>query len=482
MSATNIRAYWPLIKTVIVPVGIMKIILFVMMVCFAITFFIALFLKKGLDGAAPVLFASISIYFFFLLIILPSQAMTVISSKSLRYLTDFRKFYFVLAVLLSMAVPVVVIIFKWFMAEPAKEICAEGVCTELKSIHNSIGLIDLRHFGLQVWLLSSAYIIGLFFLAYKLPLLQGLIFVTFAGLGPILNQLAQWSLFQLILAALFSWLVFGFWWLRLKPQKYFINAYAMNMEQMMSAGTTAHPSVNPTAVAVMNFFSPGSKPASFLGTRLIGMPDGNSGFFRMGLMYLMMILLMLGLFKWIFADNFQNMMRNLGVVLVFYATIIWSYGVLAAICRNIKSSWLGFPGTRGQLLQFIEKRYFAYSIKMMWITPIIAILLNQLSSQIVIDLLSFILGAVSVAVVNAMTFYLALSISTRDNDRKMGTSSWHAINIFLSIVLMVLICVFFKMDYPFLASAILVLIMLINFSLRRTLFKKWQTINFVRVS
>lgn len=481
MSATNIRAYWPLIKTVIVPVGIMKIILIVSMVCFALTFVIASFFKGGVYGAAPVLLMSIVIYFFFMAILLPNQALTTISSKSLRYVTDFRKFYFVSAFILSMAFPVAVIIFKWITAEPAKEICTEGVCAELKSINDSIGLRNLIHFGLQIWLLSSAYIIGLFFTAYRFPLIQGAIFITFAVLNPILNQLAQWSFLQLILVSGVSWLAFGFWWLRLKPHKYFINVYAINMEQMMLAGTVANPSANATAIAIMNFFTPSSKPGSFLGTRLMGMPDGNAALFRLGLLYLMMSLLLLGFFKWIFKDNFQNVMSQAGVGFVFYVALIGAYGFLAAISRNIKSLWLLFPGSRSQLFQFIEKRGLECSIKMMWITPILVILLNQLSNIRVIDLLSFIVGAISVVVVNAMTLYLTISIYTRDSDSKIATSSWQAINIFVSIMVMILICVLFKMNYHFAASMIIVLILITNFLLRWSLLKKWQTINFVRV-
>ena len=463
MSTATIRAYWPLIKSALVPVGVMKIILILVTVCFVLMFIIAWFFKGGIDNAAPVLLMSIFIYLFFMLILLPTQALATISSKSLRYLADFRKLYFVLAVILSMALPVAVIVFKLITAESA------------------IGFRELIHFGLQVWLLSSAYVVGLFFTAYRFPLFQGAIFFTFAVLGQVLHQLAQWSFLQLIIALSVSWLVFGFWWLRLRPQKYFINAYALNMEQMMSGGTTANPSVNPTAIAVMNFFAPSSKPASFLGTRLMGMPDGNASIFRMGLLYLMMSLLLLGFFKWIFNDNFQNVMNRMGLGFVFYVALVGSYGFLTAICRNIKSSWLLFPGSRSELFQFIEKRCFGYSIKMMWITPILAILLNQFSGVGVIDLLSFIVVAISVVVVNAMTFYLTLSIYTRDNDSKIGGSGWQAINIFISVLVMLLICALFQMNYYLAMSATLFLIIVANFLMRRSLLKKWQKINFVRV-
>ncbi len=481
MSATTIGAYWSLIKTVIMPLGIMKFVLIAVSIVYLLILIAGWFWKGHLGGTAPLLLAMAFLYFLLILIVLPSQAIATISSKSLRYLTDFRKFYFVVAVILSMILPLTVIIFKLIVAEPAKEICAEGDCTQLKSIADSVGFLYLSHFGLQVWLLSTAFIIALFFTAYRFPLIQSALFMTFAVVNPILQQLSQWSFLQLISVLVLFWLAFAFWWLRLKPQKYFINYFAINMEQMMAAGTTANPSVNPAAIAVTNFLAPRSKPNSFLGTKLMGMSDGYASLLPSGLMIMLMTLLVLVLFKWLMADKFQNMMQYLGVIFVFYTAIFGSFGFLTAIIRNIKSLWLLFPGDRRQLFCFIEKHHLKYSLQMMFVTPLVALALNQIAGVQIIGVSDFVISFVVALIIEVATFYFSMIVYVRDKDNKIGATGWQAVIAFGSIILFSLACTLWNVERS--AEVVVILLVLVVAILlsRYYLLKKWQKINFVRV-
>jgi hypothetical protein len=481
MSATSIRAYWPLIKSVVVPLGVMKIVLIVVAIFYALILIAGWFWKGHFDGASPLLLAIVLLYSFLILIILPSQAMTTISSKSLRYLTDFRKFYLVVAVILSMAFPLAVIIFRLVTTEPAQEICTEGVCAELKSINDSVGFQYLSHFGLQVWLLSSAYVIGLFFTAYRFPLIQGAIFLTFAVIQPILQELSQWSFWLLLLALGLCWTGFAYWWLRLKPQKYFINAYAMSMEQMMTAGTTANPASNSQAFAMANLLTAGVKPASFLGTRLLGSPDGKASIIPGWIFTFFIALLFVIFFKWLMGDNFQKMSVYVCVYSAYFLIFFGASTVLVAICRNIKPLWLFYPGTRKQMFLFIEKNSLVYAAKMMLIAPVFAVLFSYLANINFIGIPTYIGIMLSAVLVNALTFYLSFAVYARDNDRKLGVSGWQGASIALSALLFTLIS-YLLIDAHYISAVIINCFLLATLLiLRSRLINRWQTINFVRV-
>lgn len=480
MSAMNIRAYWPLIKNVIVPVGIMRVILMTSIIGYALILIIGYFWKRHWDGALPLLSFLAFFYVFIMVILLPAQALTAVSSKSLRYLTDFRKFYFVVASLLALLFPLMMVLLQWMMADPTKDICAEGFCAEFSSPDADDGVKSLIHTALQVWLLSSMILAGLFFATYRLPILSSLIFMIFVFLRPILQQLSQLEFLPLCIALVAIWFVFGVWWLRLKPQKYIVNNYGMTLEQQM-AGTTANPAVNPQFIALANLLTIGVKPASFLGTRLLGSPDGKTMVIPSWLYTLFIGFLLFLFFKWLMGDNFQNMAHYVCIYSSIFLLYIGASATLNALCRNIKPLWLYYPGTRKQMFSFVERKSLLYASTLILISPIFALLFYYLAGAKFIGMPILVGIMLSAILLIALSFYLSLIIYARDDDRKLGVSGWQGVNILIATLLFTLICYLLIDTHYFSVLIINGVVLVTLLILRFCLIKKWQTINFVRV-
>ncbi len=480
MSVMNIRAYWPLIKSVIVPVGIMKAILMTIVVCYALILIVGYFWKGHWGGALPLLSVLAFFYVFIMIVLLPAQALTAVSSKSLRYLTDFRKFYFVIAFLLALAFPLMMIFFEWVTTDSTKDICAEGFCAAFNATEAFNGVNKLIHLGLQVWLLSTGILAVLFYATYRLPILLALNFMIFVFLKPIFQQLSQLGFLQLGVAVTLLWFVFGFWWLRLKPQKYIMNNHGMSIEQMMSAGTTANPSVNPHFFVLANFLTAGVKSGSLLGTRLLGSPDGKAMVIPVWI-YIFVIGLLYFLFmKWLAGDNFENV----DFVCIYSSLLLLYIGAttsLTALCRNIKYLWLLYPGTRTQMFLFVEKKSLLYAATLISIAPVFSIVFYQLADADILGVATFGGIMLSSLLFVALVFYISLMVYTRDKDSKLGFGGWQVVSGMVGLSLIALICNFWiNGDYmpALIVDSVVLVILLI---LRHQLIKKWQTINFVRV-
>lgn len=481
MSAMNIRAYWPLIKTVIVPVGAMKIIFMVIAACYALFLIVGYFWKGHWGGALPLLSVLAFFYLLIMVILLPTQALTAVSSKSLRYLTDFRKFYFVVAYLLALVFPLMMVFLQWIMADPTKDICAEGFCAEFSSADADDGVNSLIHTALQIWLLSSSILAGLFFATYRFPILSSLIFMVFVLLRPILQQLSQLEFLPLCIALVVIWFVFGIWWLRLKPQKYIMNNYGMTMEQQMAAGTTANPSVSPQFFALANLLTTGVKPASFLGTRLLGSPDGKTMVIPSWIYTFFIGFVLFLFFKWLMGDNFQNMVHYVCIYSSAFLLYIGASATLNALCRNIKPLWLYYPGTRKQMFSFVERKSLLYASTLILISPIFALLLYYLAGAKFIGMPIFVGIMLSAILLIVLSFYLSLIIYARDEDGKLGVSGWQGVNMLINTLLFTLIC-YLLIDTHYFSVLIINCVVLVTLLiLRFRLIKKWQTINFVRI-
>jgi hypothetical protein len=481
MSAVKIRAYWPPIKTVIVPVGIMKIILMTIAACYALILIVGYFWKGHWGGVLPLLSVLAFFYLFIMVILLPTQALTAVSSKSLRYLTDFRKFYFVVAFLLALIFPLMMIFLQWITASPTKDICAEGFCAAFNATETFDGVKKLIHMALQVWLLSSFILAWLFFATYRLPILSAPIFIIFVFLKPIFQQLSQVGFLPLCITLIMIWFVFGVWWLRLKPQKYIMNNYGMTMEQMMATGTTANPSVNPQVFALTNLLTTGVKPASLLGTRLLGSPDGKTMVIPSWIYIFIMGLLLFLFLKWLMGDNNQRMVHYASIYSSVFLLYMGASASLTALCRNIKPLWLFYPGTRKQMLLFVERKSLLYASALILISPVLAGFFYYLANAKFIDVTIFSGIILSAILFIALGFYLSLAIYTRDKDGKLGASGWQGVGTLINLSLFTIIC-YLWIDAHYMSTLIINSVVLASLLvLRNYLIKKWQTINFVRV-
>lgn len=462
MKRSGFISYSPLIKSLLIPLGIMKFLLILIPVAFLCVLVVVWFNKgavTALEAVLPMLFSMVIFYFFIVGIILPHQALTVVSSKSLAYLTDFKKFYLLVAFIFSLLFVLMAILAVIYQQQ-------------------TVRWFEIFKGGVQVWVIASGYVIALFILTYKFPLLQGVIFFTFASIGHIFNFLNQWHPVQLFMVSLVTWLAFSVWWLKLRPQKHHVNFFAQGMEQMMLQGSAT----NSSGVWLTNFLTPPTKASSFLGTRLMGAPDSPMTIIRMWLVLLVVMLVMAIFLKWLMGDNFKNFMESTGVFFAVFMVISSVSGVLVAICRTIKPVWAFFPGSRTQMFRFIEKYTLTFATKVTLVLPILVLMLNQVAGFVFLNLSQFVWLTLIVVLINFLTFYSVMLVYSRDDDSKMPVSPLHGVIIFVSSILVLILNILLLHQFHTVVASALIFVFLLVVVMRSQLIKKWQYINFVRVS
>jgi hypothetical protein len=457
----KINPYKPLLIDLYVPSGFMKLMLVMVSIIF-IAVWVLIWIDKGqataTDAVIPMLYTILLSYFFIVAMLLPHQAMTMISSKSMRYLTDFRKFYLVSAFLFTL-VWVILIVISIVYKQP------------------QIGLAELSRNGLNIGLIASVYMMSLFFMTYRMPAFQGVIFVTFGAIPYMLNTLSVLNVYFLVGLLLIVWMFFAYWFLRLRPQKSHVNIFSQNMQQVMLSGTTANPSAN----WITNFLTPSSVPSSFLGTRLMGMSDSWAAIIRMWFFVGLVTLVLLLFFKWVMKDDFNHFLGNTGAFFVLIIVTSCSSGIVIGICRNIKSTWIFYSGKREQMFLTIELISMQYSVKIALVIPVLLLMINLIAGFAFVKIPDFFWLFVMTIIVNWLSLYASLYIYSRDDESKLPDSSLYATVVLVSTILLVVLGALLIFNQYTIIGATLMFILLLGLFLRTHLLKKWQTINFVRV-
>lgn len=454
-------SYEPILKDLLIPSGFMK---FMMAIIGTVMLLVGvlIWINKGsnvaLQAILPLIFMLFVFYSFLIGMLLPHQAMTMISSKSIRYLTDFRKFYLLSALTFSLVIVLLALI-SIFYKQP------------------DIGLNELSRNGLNIWLISSLYIISLFVVTYRIPALQGMVFLTFAVIPYALNRISEWNVFLLVFLLFAIWTIFSWWFLRIRPTKNHVNVFALSFQQSM-VGASANPSAN----WFVNFLTPSSKPASFIGTRLMGMSDSWSSVPRMWFSFVVILFLLLVVFKWLMKDHFQNFVETFGGSFVLVLVLSGSSGFMIAICRNIKPAWAFYPGSRDQMFFSVERFLIKQEFIITLMVPLLLVITNIFVGSTLIDItdIVWLWGAASIFIFLAI--YSTLYIYSRDTDEKSPASPWYAVVNFLSVIIALAISVLVANDKHSIVTSILVVVVILCWLLRAASAKKWQRINFIRVA
>lgn len=458
----NSSPYKPLLKELLIPSGFMKLMMAIIGAVFLVVG-ILIWINKGRDVALeailPLIFMLFVFYSFLIGMMLPHQAMTMISSKSIRYLTDFRKFFSISALIYSLTIVLLAVI-SIFYKQPG------------------VALSELLRNGLNIWLISSLYVMSLFFVTYRIPALQGLVFLTFSVIPHALNEVAEWNVYLLMLVLLAAWLGFSYWFLHIRPVKNHVNIFALSFQQSMMANSAANPSSN----WFVNFLTPTSKPASFLGTRLMGMSDGWSSIPRMWLSFAVILLLLLLVFKWLMKDHFQGLVENFGGSFVLVLALSGYSGFMISLCRNIKPAWTFYPGSRYQMFFSVEWFLVKQKFIITLMVPILSVMINIFVGSSLVDVVDIVWLWSAASLFIFLAIYSTLYIYSRDTDNKSPISPWYAVVNFMSVMMALAISVLVAKDKHSIVASVLVVVVVICWMLRTQAAKKWRTINFVRIA
>jgi len=455
MNGLRLKSYWGLFKALMFPVNVLKVIL-VVIIFFYFLFLLSILIFKGyFDPALPVLVIFAALYLFFIGILSPNQVLAMASSKHTRYLADIRIFYLGFYFLYVLLMTVLVSIVKMQKEE---------------WLFNPL-------FSVSIWIMITTVLVVQFLVVLRFPQAIGLVFIAFTGIQFLLDKLMQLPIGLLLAAGALIWLVCSAWWLRWKPKKFYVNYMGIPAEQLITGEfLRCNPSLQ------FSFLNPKSKPRTFFGTILMGMSDSYSVLLRTWLFILIVTILMILLFKLLMQDAFHGFMESVGSSIVAFMFISTSTGLSLGICRNVKRLWLLSAGTRSEFLSSIEKHWFKQILIPIILFPAFFLISIYVVGFQYLSTMNFSLMMLCTILLMLVGFYFTLWIFSRDKDNKVGFSLVQMLMMAAQLVVLGGINAMLNLEqYAELIFVIGGLIIVIAVS-RQKLFKKWNKINFVRIT
>jgi hypothetical protein len=327
------KHFWPLLKLLALPVGIVKWMLYA---C-GLLFIIGLGVIYFFDNPVFMIFSLslLVLYFFLLVFVSPGSMLAMVTSKQFSMLPNLRQSIFlIMAIFILLAASVA----------PVSFLVKEGASGLM-----SIGLISL--------LLTSCVVLGLIYLLSLWSNAYLVIFVPMMGLAPLVQTLVDQPWLVLLLLLVFVWTVFARWWFRWQPKMLFKNNMAQPQAEIMKKGFT-------NTLNLERKFGLSTKPKNIVNSFLLDGVDSQCIFLMRGLGIVILIATVYFAFKlyWDFDTNTTSPLKKLWasqmVLLVVYGR---AGGVILQVFRNAKKIWMLFPVHRSDLFGYIEKLSFRWA-------------------------------------------------------------------------------------------------------------------------
>ncbi|HSC66512.1 MAG TPA: hypothetical protein VLC79_02390 [Cellvibrio sp.] len=352
---------------------------------------------------------------FLLLLLVPNQVMALASSRPVCLLGDNRRwllsFMFVLAAVGSW-------VFYWSIT--FKEEPSEG-----------LSLILVISLIVSLLLQSSVFICS------RWPNTQGFIFALSGiwvkvGIG----LLAQNPLL-LLLGWLVSWIIFSYWWLHWRPKKYQSNALVtvINNSQQAAAARNAG-----------SLFQSG-KADSWLGSRFFGAADGwrsrTQPWIIGGIVFLVApipALVVMG------REQFAIFIHSALILMVMFFVATVAQGVAGQFARNLRHVWLYSPGSRQHLLSF-ARRLYAREMGLFSLVCVVLGIATELIWGHWRGAEIWLYSAVSLLLVNAVSFYVAWWVYLRSRGSLLWCNWGGGIAVLLLITLFVATGLLFPLPF-----------------------------------
>ncbi len=304
------------------PTAVLRWVVIAMLTIFFAALAVKEFLQWELAGAV-VLIACINLGLI-CIFTMPTQMVTLASSRTTSYLGNVRSLLFVSLLVFSLLLTLA-ICWGWNFTQP--------------NYYSSLMLLG-------VWLVSSLILQASVLISSRLPGIHLFLLVFFAILNDAIRWLELYSPLLIALIIVLSWAFFAWWWLNWCPVKYRVNPFFI--------GRVAQQKMALERRSNFWFFSGSAK--SWLGSRLAGSPDGltaRSKSFLPGL-----VITPLG-----FVPGYIIMGEAWFKSFVHFFFLFFAVGVAQMVqsnyALNVSRIWLYSPGNRNELFSLLQKRFWS---------------------------------------------------------------------------------------------------------------------------
>jgi hypothetical protein len=303
------------------------------------------------------------------------------------------------------------------------------------------------------------------------PLLVWIVF--FSAKSTDLLSAVNTGVYWLVTALL--WLVMFAWWVRWQPQKYLINFMTLPAAEMQRQQAN-------NVQAITSVFS--ATPKTLAGSLLAGVSDGIQAWCKRELGQLVFFLLMLMFMLYWVRQIPANVASMMVSIYAFIYICIRGGIIFQSFFRNLYRLWINGSYSRGEILTYIEKRYFLMLVSSIVPVTLVFVLINH---YLLNDLLGLFKGAYVLFIgflFSSLAFYVGLFVYIK------SAASFVLLNWITPIVNIGLIGIMVYLNilwgpspshehasYLWFSGALLMLTLLA----RAWVKSSWESVNFYRV-
>ncbi|HSC66513.1 MAG TPA: hypothetical protein VLC79_02395 [Cellvibrio sp.] len=213
---------------------------------------------------------------------------------------------------------------------------------------------------LAVWLTTSLIFQASVYISIRWPVVHYFLYSCYLMLDDVVLWLEIYNPLCIALCILMTWVLFARWWLMWKPEKYKVNPLFVGMLAQQKMLGEQH----------ANSWFYRASAATWLGSRLIGMPDGwfaRSKRILPQLVYVPVSFLP-GYFlmggEWLRNFAFLGVLTGCGIVA---QVLLVNYGL------NLRRIWLCSPGARNELFSLLQKHFWLNVLPLTLLLVLVAI-------------------------------------------------------------------------------------------------------------
>jgi hypothetical protein len=275
-------------------------------------------------------FALFFLYSFLIFLMVPAQLLSIVSSKPISLLANFKQISFVFLVVLSLIFSSFILLSVYILEK------------------KDLSLVNF----LMILIIFSCFIFTHIFV-YKINQsafrYYGFVFVIFISIKPYFSYLLSLNEFLLISIVVVIWCFFSLWWFKWKPEKFYENFMFSNFNNIQGKKYSHIPDF-----FNKNYFSGKANIGSLKGNFLLGTSDNYETAIKNLLTYFVVLSAVMFFFLYMFKNDFYKIFDTIGYIIIAVFIYIGPCAYFFNIYKNIKRIWLIHDGTRESLFFSVE--------------------------------------------------------------------------------------------------------------------------------
>jgi hypothetical protein len=378
----ELRANWLMVKALCFPINW---IMWMLIVGVALLLVSDLLLWKTGSSIALVLGSALTfMYFFVLAMFLPSQMVSMASSKQFCWLENLR----------------------------LKLAAVMFICCFLVSLFIAIFLMfserDLQFSAtfLSLFCVASVIFCTMVVLAKFFGTGQFFIFIftsLFINLG---QWLVQSNMLMSVVLLCLIWAVFFYWWFTWKPQRFMKSYFVVSQDELAASYNSQ--------LFHQNFGLCNATPKTLMGSMLLGNADGILSQIKRAISPAIVALIILAVTTVLFGHiHFVDVLAGNINFFMLFVLIGFAYGFNISMFRNLHRIWMFYDGARRDLPKYVESRYLPLYMGNMTVIFIVFLALYYTKAIPFVAMTNALLIIIFSLLLAAITLYVAMVIYSK---------------------------------------------------------------------